>query len=341
MLDKIFNYIKIMLKKLKKYLVGTDSETYAVSLVDEPAIEENFLYFKKDEGEKLEVTLESNERHLVYGAVLVPNRPIYRYNEDTGEEYYIIFSAESIEMMSQGYMNNFRQHNVTTQHEEQAADNCIVESWLKEDMVYDKSVALGLNPHLPIGTWFAGMKINNDDTWERIKSGELRGFSVESMISLEELDFSKVEEKKEEENMEAQPVQEQPEIAVTPEPETPQNPEPEPQPIEEKIEPEIQTPQPQEEPAQEPTPEPQEEHAPVVEDAKPEAQEQKSNPLEELVRNLQSELQALKETNSELVEKVKDLSAMPSAKPVNTVAGNGGGNGDSYSAWRETMAKYL
>lgn len=326
MLDKIFNYIKIMLKKLKKYLVGTDSETYAVSLVDEPAIEENFLYFKKDEGEKLEVTLESNERHLVYGAVLVPNRPIYRYNEDTGEEYYIIFSAESIEMMSQGYMNNFRQHNVTTQHEEQAADNCIVESWIKEDMVYDKSVALGLNAHLPVGTWFAGMKINNDDTWERIKSGELRGFSVESIISLEELDFSKVE-KKEEENMEAQPVQEQPENTITSEPETHENVEVVEDVVEEVTEPEIQTPQPQEEPAQEPTPEPQEEPKP--------------NPLEELIKNLQSELNALKETNSQLVEKVKDLSAMPSAKPVNTVAGNGGNTGDSYSQWRETMAKYL
>ena len=333
MLDKIFNYIKIMLKKIRRYLVGTDSETYAVSLVDEPAIEENFLYFKKEKGEKLEVTLESNERHMVYGAVLVPDRPIYRYDEETGEEYYIIFSAESIEMMSQGYMNNFRQHNVTTQHEEQAADNCIVESWLKDDMVYDKSVALGLNPHLPVGTWFAGMKINNDDTWERIKSGELRGFSVESLISLEELDFSKVEEKVDE-KMEAQPAQETPENTITSEPETPENTPVVEEAVEEKNEPEMPQPENKTEPVVE-TPEP------VVEEPKPEhVEDAKPSPLEELVRNLQAELDELKKTNSDLVDKVKDLSQLPSAKPINTVAGGNTG-GDSYSAWRETMAKYL
>ena len=322
MLDKIIKYIKMMLKKLKKYLVGTDSETFAVSLVDQPAIEENFLYFKKQEGEKLEVALESQEKHMVYGAVLVPNRPIYRRNEETGEEYYVEFTSDSIEKMSQDYLKNFRQFNVTAQHEEETPEVCMVESWLKCNMQYDKSLALGLNPDLPTGTWFCGMRVNNIDTWERIKSGELRGFSVESMISLEEVDFSKVEAKMEEE----QPV-EQPENDHIEAPETPQNADVVEQPIEEKIEPVVEH---KEEPST-PQPEPQEEPQ----------EEPKPNPLEELIKNLQSELNALKETNSQLVEKVKDLSQMPSARPVNTVAGNGGGNGDSYSQWREQMAKYL
>lgn len=304
-----------MLKKLKKYIVGNDSETYAVSLVDEPAIEENFMYFKKEEGEKLEVTLESNEKHLVAGAVLVPDRPIYRNNGE--EEFYVEFTKEAIEKMSQDFLKDFRQHNATVQHEEEAPEVYMVESWLKADMDRDKSVALGLNPNLPEGTWFAVFRVNNVDVWERIKSGELRGFSVESLISLEEVDFSKVE----------QPVELEE-----------QAPEPQPEPI-----------------VEEPTPVVEESapvvEEPVVEEAKTEEQnynplddiigEPKPNPLEDLIKSLQSEIESLKQTNAGLVDKVNDLSKQPSAKPISTAGASGGNGGDTFRNWREQMARYM
>lgn len=297
-----------MLKKLKKYIVGNDSETYAVSLVDEPAIEENFMYFKKEEGEKLEVALESNEKHLVAGAVLVPDRPIYRNNGE--EEFYVEFTKEAIEKMSQDFLKDFRQHNATVQHEEEAPEVYMVESWLKADMDRDKSVALGLNPNLPEGTWFAVFRVNNVDVWERIKSGELRGFSVESLISLEEVDFSKVEQPVE---LEEQPA---PEPAPAPEPQ------PEPAPVVE--EPVV------EEPA--PAPEP------VVEEPKAEPQ---PNPLEDLIKSLQSEIESLKQTNAGLVDKVNDLSKQPSAKPISTVGTSGANGGDTFRSWREQMYRML
>ena len=300
-----------MLKKLKKYLVGEDSETYAVSLVDEPAIEETYVYFKKQEGEKLEVLMDSNEKHLVAGAVLVPDRPIYR-NQD-GEEFYVEFTKEAIEKMSQDFLKNYRQHNATVQHEEEAPECYMVESWLKSDMQYDKSLALGLNPELPVGTWFSTFRINNVDIWTRIKSGELRGFSVEAMISLDEVDFSKVEEKKGDMELEEQ----------TPEPEPTPEPVAEPEQV---VEPE-------------PTPEP------VVEEPKvepePKAEEPKQNPLEELVKNLQAEIESLKQNNADLVDKVKGLEKQPSAKPIQPNAGAGGTSGDAFSNWRERMQKML
>ena len=315
----------MLLKKIKKYLVGTDSETYAISLVSDPAIEENFLYFKKDEGEKLEIALESNAKHMVYGAVLVPDRPIYRL-DDAGEEYYVEFTKESIEKMSQDFFKNFRQFNATVQHEEEVPEVCVVESWLKSDMTADKSVALGLNPELPEGTWFCGFKVNNIDVWERILSGELRGFSVESMISLEELDFSKVEQNNFEETqpqVTEEPVQ-APNVAVE-EPQTVEEPQ---QPIETPIEAPsavVEEPKPIEEPVQA--------VEPVVEEPKP-------NPLEDLVNNLKSELDALKEANQSLMDTIKDLRQQPSVKPISTNGGNGG-NGDTYSNWRAQMASYL
>ena len=173
-------------KKLKKYKVGLESETYAISIVESPAIEETLVAL--EEQKEVKVQLANEEKHMLYSAVLVPDKPIYRRNED-GDEFYVEFTKESIEHMSQQFFKEYKQNEVTLDHETTASDVTVVESWLKSDLFKDKSVALGLNENLPIGTWFVGMKVNQIDVWDRVKSGELRGFSVESLIRLEE--FSK------------------------------------------------------------------------------------------------------------------------------------------------------
>lgn len=178
-----------MSKKKKIYKVGIDSETYAISLVESPAIEETLVAL--EEQKPIKVQLADEEKYMVYSAVLVPDKPIYRRNED-GNEFYIEFTKESIEKMAQEYLMNYRQNEITLDHATMANDITLVESWIKTDMYKDKSVAIGLSEDLPIGTWIAGLKVNQIDAWNRIKNGELRGFSVESMISLEE--FSKQEQ---------------------------------------------------------------------------------------------------------------------------------------------------
>ena len=214
-------------RKIKKYKVGIDSETEAISMVTEPAIESDFVFFSKDK-DIVKEAFSSDEKHMVYGAVLRPDFPIYRY--DGENEYYLEFTSESIERMARDYMMNYRQGNVTIQHEEYANEVFMVESWIKQDMDKDKSVSVGLDKSLPIGTWFCGFYVNNNDIWERIKSGELKGFSVEAMIDLE--DFAKVKKEdefemnetfwdklktivnealgKKEEKMEEQPIVEEP-----------------------------------------------------------------------------------------------------------------------------------
>ena len=240
-------------------------------------------------------------------------------------------------------MKEYRQYEVKTDHEDVANEVCVVESWLVSDSYKDKSNALGIN--VPEGTWMVGLKVNNIDTWERVKAGELKGFSVESMISLEEFGkqnennmnietndemfFSKLKNAikevlssislNKEEDIEPTNIDLEAEPAPVAEPEPapadelkPAEPAPEPEPV---VEPE-------------PTPEPE----PVVE-------EPKANPLEDLVKNLTDEVKALKQINEGLQEKIKDLGKQPSAAPVNTNAKPSAG--DTYSAWRETMRNYL
>ena len=344
-----------MAKKIKKYKVGIDSETYAISMVESPAIESDFVALSKEEEKR--VFLESDERHMVYGAALIPDKDIYRNNGE--QEFYISFTKESIEKMSQDFMKNYRQNEVTLDHDEMANDITITESWLVEDPYKDKANALGIN--VPKGSWMIGMKVNQIDVWERVKSGELKGFSVESMISLE--DFSKqntnnmnietndmfwdklknilkdtfskkVEEPTVEElaaNSGFTNVEDyQKEVeAVKAELEEQNAEEPA---VEPTVEPTVEEPKPAEEPKVE---------EPAVEEPKVEEKPKEDNTkhLEELISSLKEEINALKEMNSGLNDKVKELSKEPSAKPVNTNAKPSAA--DTYSAWREQMRSMI
>ena len=331
-------------RKIKKYKVGIDSETEAISMVTEPAIESDFVFFSKDK-DIVKEAFSSDEKHMVYGAVLRPDFPIYRY--DGENEYYLEFTSESIERMARDYMMNYRQGNVTIQHEEYANEVFMVESWIKQDMDKDKSVSVGLDKSLPIGTWFCGFYVNNNDIWERIKSGELKGFSVEAMIDLE--DFAKVKKEdefemnetfwdklktivnealgKKEEKMEEQPIVN------------------EPQPTEPTV---VEEPKPTEEPTvvEEPKPtvteEPKVEEEPKKEEPKP-TEEPKPNDdgnhLNDLIASLREEISALKEANTVLAEKVNDLGKMPSANPINVNGKNG--TPSTYSSWRDMMANMI
>lgn len=332
-------------RKIKKYKVGIDSETEAISMVTEPAIESDFVFFSKDK-DIVKEAFSSDEKHMVYGAVLRPDFPIYRY--DGENEYYLEFTSESIERMARDYMMNYRQGNVTIQHEEYANEVFMVESWIKQDMDKDKSVSVGLDKSLPIGTWFCGFYVNNNDIWERIKSGELKGFSVEAMIDLE--DFAKVKKEdefemnetfwdklktivnealgKKEEKMEEQPIVNEPQPTVE-----------EPKPSEPTA---VEEPKPTEEPTvvEEPKPtveEPKVEEEPkTTEEPKP---NDDGNHLNDLIASLREEISALKEANTVLVEKVNDLGKMPSANPINVNGKNG--TPSTYSSWRDMMANMI
>ena len=336
-------------RKIKKYKVGIDSETEAISMVTEPAIESDFVFFSKDK-DIVKEAFSSDEKHMVYGAVLRPDFPIYRY--DGENEYYLEFTSESIERMARDYMMNYRQGNVTIQHEEYANEVFMVESWIKQDMDKDKSVSVGLDKSLPIGTWFCGFYVNNNDIWERIKSGELKGFSVEAMIDLE--DFAKVKKEdefemnetfwdklktivnealgKKEEKMEEQPIVNEPQPTVEePKPSEPTAVE-EPKPTEEPTV--VEEPKKDEEPNVEE--EPKKEEPKPTEEPKP---NDDGNHLNDLIASLREEISALKEANTVLAEKVNDLGKMPSANPINVNGKNG--TPSTYSSWRDMMANML
>ena len=150
----------------------------AMSVVEHPAIESNFLALSKVA--KVELKTIDAEKRLLLGAALIPNKPIYR-NDDINGEYYIYFSKKTVSQASQLFLKQGNQKNATIEHERVIDGMTVVESWLKEDETHDKSVKYGIDA--PIGTWFISMKVDNDEVWEQVKLGKIKGFSIEAYFA--------------------------------------------------------------------------------------------------------------------------------------------------------------
>ena len=149
----------------------------AISVVENPAIEEDFIALKSQEFKLAEV---DKEKRILMGALLIPNKPIYRRNGE--DEYYIYFSKDTVLKASQMYLMQGKQNNSTLEHQYQINGLSLVESWIVEDKVHDKSVKYGMD--LPLGTWVGSVKVNNEQIWnEFVKKGVVRGFSIEGYFA--------------------------------------------------------------------------------------------------------------------------------------------------------------
>ena len=122
-----------------------ESGIEAISIVESPAIESDFIALKSDE---IKLAQVDSEKKILMGALLIPNKPIYRKNE--GDEYYIYFSKDTVLKASQRYLTNGYQSNSTLEHSDNLQGLTLVESWIVEDEQYDKSRKYDLGQGKPI-----------------------------------------------------------------------------------------------------------------------------------------------------------------------------------------------
>lgn len=146
----------------------------AISIVEYPAIEENFVALNSQE--RVQFAAQDAEKRILMGAALVPNKPIYR-NQD-GEEFYVYFTSKTIRQAAELFLMRGNQNESTLEHEAKLTGLSVVESWIIEDDQHDKSRKYGMD--LPVGTWMVSMKVNNEKIWnDFVKTGKVKGFSIE------------------------------------------------------------------------------------------------------------------------------------------------------------------
>jgi len=148
----------------------------AVSIVESPAIESDFIALKNQEFKFAEV---NKEKRILMGAALIPNKPIYRKNDEN--EYYIYFSKDTVRKASELFFIRGNQNNSTLEHQMPLTGLTAVESWIVED---EKDKTRFYDLDVPIGTWMLSMKVQNDDVWnDYVKSGKVKGFSIEGYFA--------------------------------------------------------------------------------------------------------------------------------------------------------------
>jgi hypothetical protein len=169
------------MKKLETIYLDIDEENIqdgidAISLVKFPAIEENWVALNEH---KVELKTIDEDKRIVIGLALIPEKDIYRRNGDY--EYNIRFSKETVRKASELYFKKLKNNNATLEHQEKTDGVTTIESWIVENPKIDKSALYNLNA--TDGSWVVVMKIYNDEVWKEVKNGTYKGLSIEGYFS--------------------------------------------------------------------------------------------------------------------------------------------------------------
>jgi hypothetical protein len=151
-------------------------EVFAISLVESPAIESDFVYFDK---EVIQFAKIDNEQRMLLGPILIPDKKILRV-DGQGNPYHVFFTKETVKKLAQNYLMKKYTDKATLEHDNKIKGVHLVESWVKDGKL-DKSNNYGLN--LPDGAWVGMFKVVDDKIWnDYVKTGKVKGFSVEALL---------------------------------------------------------------------------------------------------------------------------------------------------------------
>ena len=299
---------------MKKYTVlPSTSDVFAVSLVEDPAVESNFVALSKQQ--PMDFKIQNEERRMIYGVALRADFPIYRRYGD--EEFYLVFEKDAVRRLMTKFMKNFGQKSWTKDHMDFAEGITVVESWIVEDVENDKAKALGLSNYSE-GSWMIGAKVDDDEMWQSIKDGRWKGFSIEAWVDMEEMDFKKINKAKDKKMNKFEEMVDKIKNIILEAVEEPETKVEETVEEEEKFEEETKT---EEVTVEEEVKEEnfEEETKPEEEETKPEEEEQtvqeEEKPNEEVVE-LQKQIEELKKENEDLKKQNEKMSKQPSTKVV-------------------------
>jgi hypothetical protein len=171
------------MKLFELILEDETDEVMALSLVANPAIEANWVYFSKEGKTEVKFATVDEDKRTIVAPVLIPDKKILRIDENTGEEYNVYLSAETIEKAAQRFLQRGYQHKATIEHGENIdGEVSVVESWVSKSSTKDKS-SLYFSRAFPVGTWFVTFKVNDEDLWQNyVKTGVVKAVSIEGIF---------------------------------------------------------------------------------------------------------------------------------------------------------------
>lgn len=167
--------------------VESELEVSYVALVDKPAIEKNFFAFS-DDVKPFDFATINDEQRIVVGPAMIPNMLIYRRDDDLGE-YNVLFTPETVGAMAEKFFKKGFQNNVNLMHDPSQRKDGVV--FFLSFIRNTEMGLVGVKGEYPEGTWFLGAKVNNEEVWNKVKSGEIKGFSLEGIFKYKKQAFQR------------------------------------------------------------------------------------------------------------------------------------------------------
>ena len=151
------------------------------ALVDAPAIQSNWMAFNEQKKVELKFKIQDEEKRIVSGYFMIADLPIARM-DDEGKMFYVVFRKDTIEKIVNKFMRNGFNANINLMHDSNAIANGV---YVIESLIIDTERGIKAPEgfeKVPNGSWWGSMRVENDEIWEQVKSGEFKGFSVEGMF---------------------------------------------------------------------------------------------------------------------------------------------------------------
>jgi hypothetical protein len=160
--------------------LNSDLQVDYVAGVDKPAIESNFMAFNEEKN-LFNFAQIQDEQRIVFGAAMIPDQLILRKDEKTGLPFKVFYTAKTIQTIAEKFFANGYQNNFNLMHDPNQRMEGVI---FFQSVIKDSSKGIeGVKDELPNGTWYLGAKVNNDEVWQRIKAGEIKGFSIEGYFT--------------------------------------------------------------------------------------------------------------------------------------------------------------
>jgi hypothetical protein len=177
-----------MSKVYELVIEDKEDEVFAISLVENPAIESDWVYFDK---EVIQFAAIDTEQKMLIGPILIPDKKILRVDGE-GQPYHVFFTKDTVRKLAQNYLKKKYTDSATLEHDKTIKGVDLVESWVKDGQL-DKSNNYGLN--VPKGTWMGIFKVSDDKIWnDFVKTGKVKGFSIEGLFSHKLVEASMVDD---------------------------------------------------------------------------------------------------------------------------------------------------
>lgn len=161
-----------------------DTSIEFISLVDTPAIQQNWFAFANENQSKFEYKIASEDKMILTGPIMIPNFPIIRFDKVTKEPFFFYATPENVEIMMKKFARKNFNNNINEMHTDKMVNAYVFESWKVENPEKDKSSIHSTDSKA--GEWWGSVQITNKEYWkENIKSGKLKGFSIEGIANFE------------------------------------------------------------------------------------------------------------------------------------------------------------